>query len=141
MLIYTHMLCDWKTEFQVPMNNGMQPEYGFNVQPEQSAVPYGFNPQPPMSPYSPGEQIRPEGYPSTPQFATTLLAEPMVTNMAMQYGNALVGSGKQQLEKYVPVTALKYYFAVDTDYVFVKLAMLFFPFTHKVSCERHFCQD
>lgn len=67
----------------------------------------------------------------TGQFASRILAEPIVTNMAMQYGNALVGSGKQQFEKYVPVSALKYYFAVDTDYVFMKLALLFFPFAHK----------
>lgn len=54
----------------------------------------------------------------------------MVTNMAVQYGSALVGSGKQQIEKYVPISALKYYFAVDTDYVVGKLALLLFPFTH-----------
>lgn len=52
--------------------------------------------------------------------------------MAVQYGNALVGSGRQHFEKYVPIRALKYYFAVDTNYVFGKLAILFFPFTHKV---------
>ena len=120
------------------MNNGMQPEYGFNINQEPAPPPYGFNAHPPVSPYIQTEQSRPDAFQSSP-FATTLLAEPMVTNMAMQYGNALVGSGKQQLEKYVPVTALKYYFAVDTDYVFVKLAMLFFPFTHKVSLIGIFC--
>lgn len=106
----------------------MIPEYGFNV-PEQPP-PYGFNTVP-MQHYS-----SPEGHGddySSSQFATQLLTQPIVTNMAVQYGNALVGSGKQHFERYVPVTALKYYFAVDTDYVMSKLSLLFFPFTHKVS--------
>ena len=111
--------------------------YGFTTPPMQSSMPSPMQPsmqppmQPPMQPYSPHEP-RSEGF-STPQFATQLLAEPMVANMAAHYGNALVGSGKQQFEKYVPVSALKYYFAVDTDYVVMKLTLLFFPFTHKVS--------
>lgn len=123
------------------MNNGIQPDYGFNI-PEQPSPAYGFNQQgmaPPMQPAmntgSPMPPYPPEtpqsSFPS-PQFAANILAEPMVANMAMQYGDALVGSGKQHLQKYVPVSALKYYFAVDTDYVFLKLALLFFPFTHKV---------
>jgi hypothetical protein len=39
---------------------------------------------------------------------------------------------KQEVEKIVPVSSLKYYFAVDTKYVVSKLMLLFFPFTHKV---------
>jgi len=108
------------------MNNGA--EYGFNVS-GQGAPAYGFNPQ--VSNYLPSDNQGTEF--SGPQFATDLLAQPVVTNMAMQYGNALVGTGKQHFEKYVPVTALKYYFAVNTDYVFAKLMLLFFPFMHKVS--------
>ncbi|XP_043273586.1 protein YIF1B isoform X2 [Venturia canescens] len=117
-----------------------QPAYTYNQQQQQQSTPhqqqpqsppipprYGFEPMQSASPYEPR---RADGY-SSQQFASTLLAEPIVTNMALQYGNALVGSSKQQLEKYVPVSAIKYYFAVDTDYVFVKLAMLFLPFTHK----------
>ncbi|XP_054011225.1 protein YIF1B isoform X1 [Hylaeus anthracinus] len=118
---------------QIPMNNGMVPEYGFNV-PEQQAPPppppppYGFSAAPPPN-YLPNETYG-ETYPS-PQFATQLLAQPIITDMAVQYGNALVGTGKQQIERFVPITALKYYFAVDTDYVLTKLALLFFPFSHK----------
>lgn len=100
-------------------------EYGFNIPDQQSSPGYGFN-----APYQPNEP-KVDSFPSA-QFATQLLTEPMVTNMAMEYGNVLVGSGKQQLEKYVPVTALRYYFAVDTDYVLTKLILLLFPFHHKV---------
>ncbi|KYN04953.1 Protein YIF1B, partial [Cyphomyrmex costatus] len=110
---------------QVLINNGTVPEYGFGV-PEQGQPPYGFNPQ--MSNYLSSDN---QGEFGSPQFATQFLAQPVVTDMAVQYGNALVGTGKQHLEKYVPVTALKYYFAVNTDYVFAKLMLLFFPFTHK----------
>ncbi|XP_046434827.1 protein YIF1B-B isoform X1 [Neodiprion virginianus] len=113
---------------QIPSSNGPQPDYGFNVA-EQPPPPYGFTAAPShQQTYNPNE-MRQESFPG-PQYATQLLAEPIVTNMAVQYGSALVGSGKQQLEKYVPVTALKYYFAVDTDYVISKLVLLFFPFTH-----------
>lgn len=111
---------------QMPMNNGTMSEYGFNV-PGQGPPPYGFNPQ--MSSYPPSDNQGGEF--TSPQFATQFLAQPVVTDMAVQYGNALVGTGKQHLEKYVPVTALKYYFAVNTDYVFAKLMLLFFPFTQK----------
>ncbi len=73
--------------------------------------------------------------PQQGQFA--MLQQPMVQDMAMQYGQKLADHGKQlvesQFEKYVPVTRLKYYFAVDNKYVVNKLRLLFFPFTHSVS--------
>ena len=112
---------------QVPMTNNTPLEYGFNM-PEQQPPAYGFN-TPPMQGY-PSNENHGEEY-SSPQFTTQLLAQPIVANMAMQYGNALAGTGKQQFAKYVPVTALRYYFDVDTDYVLTKLALVFFPFTHK----------
>lgn len=111
------------------MNEGMAPEYGFNVVPDQPPPGYGFNASP--MPNYPHSDVSGQPNYGPPQFATELLAQPVVTNMAVQYGNALVGSGKQQFEKYVPVSALKYYYAVNTDYVFSKLTLLFFPFTQK----------
>ncbi|XP_033324497.1 yip1d-interacting factor 1 [Megalopta genalis] len=114
---------------QVPMNNGMMPEYGFNI-PQQQASSYGFR-SVPMQTYPSTETMPPSEQYSTPQFTTQLLAEPVVTNVAMQYGNALMGYGSQTFEKYVPVTALKYYFAVDTNYVLTKLSLLLFPFSQK----------
>lgn len=69
-----------------------------------------------------------------PQFA--MFQQPIVQDMAMQYGQKLADQGKdlvnKEFEKYVPVTKLKYYFAVDNKYVINKLRLLFFPFTHKV---------
>lgn len=44
---------------------------------------------------------------------------------------------KKEIEKYVPVNRLKYYFAVDTKYVVSKLGLLLFPFTHRV-CWKYF---
>lgn len=67
---------------------------------------------------------------------TRILADPLVANMAMQYGQALVGSGRQlvdkEIEKYVPISRLKYYFAVDTAYVSKKLSIILFPYIHSV---------
>lgn len=70
-----------------------------------------------------------------PQFA--MFQQPIVQDMAMQYGQHLADQGKQlvenQLTRWVPVSKLKYYFAVDNNYVIHKLRLLFFPFTHRVS--------
>lgn len=67
-----------------------------------------------------------------------MFQQPIVQDMAIQYGQKLADQGKQlmenQFEKYVPVTRLKYYFAVDNKYVINKLRLLFFPFTHTVKC-------
>ncbi|KAG5889049.1 hypothetical protein JTB14_000959 [Gonioctena quinquepunctata] len=64
-----------------------------------------------------------------------VLNQPVVQDMAMQYGQQLAGAGKtllkNEVERYLPVMKLKYYFAVDTKYVLSKLMLLFFPFTHK----------
>jgi hypothetical protein len=119
---------------QVPINNGMPSDYGFNI-PEQNIststpTSYGFNQQVPMSLYSP-TNVQSDGFASN-SFSTQLLSDPLMTNVAMHYGNALANTGKQHIQRFVPITALRYYFAVDTDYVVMKLFLLFFPFTHKV---------
>lgn len=73
-----------------------------------------------------------QGFAIPPQ----VFGQPIVADLAMQYGASVVGAGRQivdrELEKYVPVSRLKYYFAVDTKYVTNKLRLLFFPFTHSV---------
>ncbi|CAN8000292.1 unnamed protein product [Ixodes hexagonus] len=94
--------------------------------------------QPPQYSMQPGQG----GYWAWPGYAPPpntgfqpqqILSDPMAA-MAMQYGSALAGQGKdmmnEKLEKYVSVSKLKYYFAVDTAYVCKKLALLFFPFSH-----------
>lgn len=72
------------------------------------------------------------GYPGMP--GPQIFQDPMVASMAMQYGQNLVGQGREyvdkKLEKYVSMSQIKYYFAVDTRYVLKKLQLLFFPFTH-----------
>lgn len=66
----------------------------------------------------------------------SMFQQPMVQNMAMDYGQKLAEQGKElvnkEFEKYIPVTKLKYYFAVDNNYVLKKLRLLFFPFVQKV---------
>ncbi|PIK41775.1 hypothetical protein BSL78_21361 [Apostichopus japonicus] len=69
-----------------------------------------------------------QGYPGG-QF----MNDPMA-NVAMQYGAQLADHGKdvmeKQVERFLSVSKLKYYFAVDTAYVGKKLAILLFPFGH-----------
>ncbi|XP_053824492.1 protein YIF1B isoform X2 [Vidua chalybeata] len=57
------------------------------------------------------------------------LAEP-VTSLAAAYGSSLASHVEGNLGRWVPVSRLKYYFAVDTVYVGRKLRLLVFPFGH-----------
>lgn len=83
----------------------------------------GYMPQPP-----------PQGFPN--MMGGQMPFTPMMADFAKQYGENLVGQGKtmvdEKLQKFVSVSKLKYYFAVDNAYVMKKMGLLFFPFTHKV---------
>lgn len=84
---------------------------------------------------APNTYNQPGAAPTAPNIG--IFAQPMVQGMALQYGQQLADKGtdivKAEIEKYVPVSRLKYYFAVDTKYVLNKLKLLFFPFTQSVS--------
>ncbi|EDM07835.1 Yip1 interacting factor homolog B (S. cerevisiae), isoform CRA_c [Rattus norvegicus] len=73
------------------------------------------------------------GYPTSSSEAA-FLAAPM-SNMAMAYGSSLAAQGKELVDKnidrFIPVSKLKYYFAVDTVYVGKKLGLLVFPYLHQ----------
>jgi len=59
----------------------------------------------------------------------------MAANMAMQYGQQFVPAAGEYVEKkiesWLSISKLKYYFAVDTSYVFKKLGLISFPFAHE----------
>lgn len=81
-----------------------------------------------------GTQAQGQAAPNLQQYGQ-YMKDPMVANMAMQYGSSLATSGKayveQNLDRYIPVSRVKFYFAVTTDYVVHKLALLLFPFFNK----------
>ncbi|XP_058468100.1 protein YIF1B-A isoform X2 [Malaya genurostris] len=62
----------------------------------------------------------------------SVFQQPIVQDIARQYGQQLADQGKElvhtQFEKYISVTKLKYYFAVDNKYVIGKLKLIFWPF-------------
>uniref|UniRef100_UPI00398E5289 protein YIF1B isoform X2 n=1 Tax=Pristiophorus japonicus TaxID=55135 RepID=UPI00398E5289 len=64
-----------------------------------------------------------------------ILSDPMMSNLAMAYGSSLASQGKsivgQNIDRFIPVSRLKYYFAVDTIYVGKKLGLLVFPYMHQ----------
>ncbi|CAL8337241.1 unnamed protein product [Boreogadus saida] len=64
----------------------------------------------------------------------TILSDPM-SNLAMAYGSSLASQGKEMVDKnldrFIPISKLKYYFAVDTVYVGKKLGLLVFPYLHE----------
>ncbi|CAH0594452.1 unnamed protein product [Chrysodeixis includens] len=79
------------------------------------------------------------GYPQSPMVNPahigSMLHQPIVQDMALQYGNQLAAQGREavqrEINKYVPVSRLRYYFAVDSRYVLRKLLLILFPYTHK----------
>jgi hypothetical protein len=90
-------------------------------------------PQQQQQPYNPSQQQNaPQFNPN--QMGFNMFQQPMVQDMALEYGQKLADQGKEmvnkELGKYVSVTKLKYYFAVDNKYVMNKLRLLFFPFVH-----------
>lgn len=108
------------------------PNVGGYVQSPGNYNQYPQQPQPQQQQFvQPNPQNPQAGF--NQQFA--MFQQPMVQDMAMQYGQKLADQGKElvnkEFEKYVPVTKLKYYFAVDNRYVMNKLRLLFFPFAHR----------
>jgi len=69
------------------------------------------------------------------QFAGNEFLQGPMANAAVGYGAHMANQGKEYVEKhidrFVSVSKLKYYFAVDTSYVVKKLGLLIFPYTHK----------
>lgn len=125
-------------------NNGGMPmqnqQYGYtspSPQPQQPPPQYSSVPgaMPTGGPFGGQTQQTRGGGGQFPQF--TMFQQPIVQDMAMEYGQRLADQGKliveNQFSKWIPVAKLKYYFAVDNNYVINKLRLLFFPFTHKVS--------
>ncbi len=103
-----------------------QPEFSNNYQypgPSNQQTQFDMSYQP---------QSQPEGM-NQPGF--NMFQQPMVQDMAFQYGQRLADQGKElvhkEFEKYVSVSKLKYYFAVDNSYVLKKLRLIFFPFAQK----------
>ncbi|KRG02220.1 protein YIF1B-A isoform X1 [Drosophila mojavensis] len=148
------------TMFDPNMYGGPAPQqvnsYGYNTAPTPAAS--AQQPQQQNYAYTPGQQAMPNAPsgqpafgmsgPQSPAFGSaagsapggqypqfSMFQQPIVQDMAMQYGQRLADQGKQlvenQFEKWVPVAKLKYYFAVDNAYVGRKLRLLFFPYIHK----------
>jgi len=107
--------------------------------PSQQAQAYQRGPTPSNAYVGPSSSDGQPGQPTifNPNSATggleNLIGNPMVSGMAMQYGQDMMGRGqeeiKKNLDKYVSIGQLKYYFAVDTSYVAKKIGVLLFPFT------------
>lgn len=71
----------------------------------------------------------------TPAHIGSMIQQPIIQDMALQYGNQLATQGREavqrELGRFVPVSRLRYYFAVDSRYVIRKLILILFPYTHK----------
>lgn len=109
---------------EIPMQPPSQPNQFPGQYPQQSS-PYGM-------PQQGGPQ--PQQIPGVPPTGFGMFNQPIVQDMALQYGQKLADQGKElvnkEFEKYIPVSKLKYYFAVDNKYVVNKLKLIFFPFLH-----------
>lgn len=126
--------------FQPNEGNLNSSNYTYSPAPAPSPVGY-TNQAVHQQPFAPPGDLPPNFNPNNPYMNTTpqtqlggVFSQPIVQDMALQYGSQLANTGKtivkQGIEQYVPITRLKYYFAVDTKYVVSKLGLLFFPFVH-----------
>lgn len=124
------------------MYNQRRPVQKRNVQAaHHRGNPYGSQggPTPLFEDTSTDQQQGMPGMPGMPggfgQFAGNEFLQGPMANVAVGYGAAVASQGKEYVEKhidrFVSVSKLKYYFAVDTSYVVKKLGLLVFPFTHK----------
>jgi len=88
----------------------------------------------PMHVLPPQQQQPNASFAAIPGLGAAAQMNPVMTDMAMRYGQDMMGKGqeelKKNLDKYVSIGQLKYYFAVDTTYVAKKLGLLLFPFSH-----------
>ncbi|XP_033014534.1 protein YIF1B [Lacerta agilis] len=96
--------------------------------PASSPAPLG------LSASSPALRADPQRLFEDTSASAAFLSEP-VSSFAAAYGSSLASQGKEivgrNIDRFVPVTKLKYYFAVDTVYVGRKLGLLLFPFLHQ----------
>ncbi|XP_077049151.1 protein YIF1B isoform X2 [Agelaius phoeniceus] len=107
-------LADPRPLFEDTSATGASPGRGFGAPPPPSA----------SSASSSSSSSAPFGPPGA------FLAEP-VSSLAAAYGSSLASHVEGNLGRWVPVSRLKYYFAVDTVYVGRKLRLLVFPFGHQ----------
>lgn len=130
---------------QDPGSSMPYPQYGYSAPGPQDPAMYMAQPQ-----YVPAPGYQPAPAPYYPQqpmgmqggeqqafgMPSQFLQNPVVANMALQYGQSFLGQGKevidQKINQYVSTSRIKYYFSVDTAYVAKKLGLVLFPFTHRV---------
>lgn len=128
---------------QIPTNPYMPSDpnsfYGQQEQPQHQQPNYAYIPQQPSLPNNvprqPGQPGQAGAVPAMGAGQFAMFQQPIVQDMAMQYGQKLADHGKEivhsHIEKYLPIAKLKYYFAVDNSYVVNKLKIIFFPFLQK----------
>lgn len=114
-------------QMDMPLSGNMPPNAAYGNAQTPGPRP-NIQPAPPYYNTNPNFQNQ---FPNADQY----VFDPVMANVAMQYGSKLVGSGKDIVDKkisqYVALNSLKYYFSVDTQYVLKKLSLLFFPFMNK----------
>jgi hypothetical protein len=117
-----------------PLNYGQQQQqFQGDFQNNFQFAPSVSNPQ--QAQFDMTYQQQQQQQPGIGQPSFAMFQQPIVQDMALQYGQKLADQGKElvhkEFEKYVSVSKLKYYFAVDNRYVLNKLRLIFFPFAQR----------
>nr|CAH8840625.1 unnamed protein product [Trichobilharzia regenti] len=96
----------------------------------------------PEAPFYPNYPSYSQEYPSSVQRASDntggthgpFVQNPFIPDLAVRYGSAMFGEGANYVQKnvneYVNVNRLKYYFSVNNSYVAKKIGLVLFPFAH-----------
>lgn len=125
-------------------NNTTKQQFYSNLPAENTSIPYPNDPQFANASYGmPTQPNMTQPYnPAMPYINNTnnptdnlgVFKQPIVQDFAIQYGQQIASTGtnmiKKEVNRFIPVTTLKYYFAVNNTYVLKKIMLLFFPFTH-----------
>lgn len=119
------------SNFYNPNQNNMN--FSVPAQPEQPPTTNG-NSQMAQNSYMPNSQTQQQPSLYNPADVNRLFNDPMA-NMAVKYGSNFAVQGKdyvaQNVDRWFSISKLKYYFAVDTTYVYKKLLLILFPFINK----------
>lgn len=112
----------WAPSSQPPNNQNYYNQWSAPTTPPTHHAPPAFN-NPPANAF--GAPPSYNGF-NSQQF----MNDPML-NAAKQIGGQFAEQQKEKITQYISSFNLKYYFAVDTNYVGKKIGILLFPFIHR----------
>lgn len=117
--------------FAAPVNNNFAQYLNQSSNPPPANTAYNNTPPPyGQYPYATQGSFNPN------PFTEASIASHPAAQLGLHFGNQALAAGQtlvnQNINRYFDLPSLKYYFNVDNLYVLKKVALVLFPFRHKV---------